>query len=48
MLGQVLREVKRQKPPRTPLQRAMKELAGTLTWAALLASCLGAGLGLLR
>lgn len=38
----MLSSAKRQKPPRTALQTAMREVAGRLTYVAMAASVLGA------
>jgi Ca2+-transporting ATPase len=47
-IGQVAASVQRVRPPKTPLQLAMKELAGKLVWVALAFSFLVPVIGLLR
>lgn len=47
-IGQVATSVQRVRPPKTPLQLAMKELAGKLVWVALAFSVLVPVIGLLR
>ena len=47
-IGQMAADVERVKPPKTPLQLAMKELAGKLVWVALFFAILIPVIGLLR
>lgn len=47
-IGQMAASVLRVKPPKTPLQIAMKDLAGKLVWVALSFSVLIPAIGLLR